>query len=182
MLDRGGDYLFALRANRPAMLSEVAAFFADPPEPLEAFETPTQTRGRVETRRHRVNHCAEWLFDDRAEPPHPVMPGLVTLACVEATRDGGPPPTRDYLSSARPYPQAFVTLAEARTVIERWPIDYNLVRPHSAHRGLTPEAIRQDPPPPQQRRLGLSGQLQGSCCVDSRFGYAAAGICVGWLK
>ncbi|MBK8209252.1 MAG: ISAs1 family transposase [Rhodospirillales bacterium] len=30
VLDRGGDYLFALKANRPAMLREVAAFFADP--------------------------------------------------------------------------------------------------------------------------------------------------------
>jgi hypothetical protein len=39
VLDRGGDWLFALKANRPAMLREVEAFFADPPTPLEAFET-----------------------------------------------------------------------------------------------------------------------------------------------
>lgn len=31
VIDRGGDYLFALKANRPAILREVAAFFADPP-------------------------------------------------------------------------------------------------------------------------------------------------------
>ena len=53
ILDRGGDYLFALKANRPAMLREVEAFFADPPEPLEAFETTDADHGRVETRRHR---------------------------------------------------------------------------------------------------------------------------------
>ena len=34
------------------------------------------------------------------------------------------------------------TLAEARAVIERWRLDYNHVRPHSAHGGLTPEAVR----------------------------------------
>jgi putative transposase len=41
--------------------------------------------------------------------------------------------------------EVFANLVEARSVIERWRLDYNLVRPHSAHRGLTPDAIRLDP-------------------------------------
>ncbi|WP_415012658.1 integrase core domain-containing protein [Amaricoccus sp.] len=41
--------------------------------------------------------------------------------------------------------RASSTLAEARAVIERWRLDYNLVRPHSAHGGLTPDAVRNDP-------------------------------------
>jgi putative transposase len=36
--------------------------------------------------------------------------------------------------------EVFTGLAEARAVIERWRCDYNQVRPHSAHHGLTPEA------------------------------------------
>ena len=36
--------------------------------------------------------------------------------------------------------EVFASLAEARAVIERWRRDYNQVRPHSAHGGLTPEA------------------------------------------
>jgi putative transposase len=36
--------------------------------------------------------------------------------------------------------EMFASLAEARAVIERWRCDYNQVRPHSAHGGLTPEA------------------------------------------
>jgi putative transposase len=36
--------------------------------------------------------------------------------------------------------EIFAGLAEARAVIERWRRDYNQVRPHSAHAGLTPEA------------------------------------------
>ncbi|MPZ12041.1 MAG: transposase [Kiloniellaceae bacterium] len=38
--------------------------------------------------------------------------------------------------------EVFTSLAEARSVIERWRQDYNQVRPHSAHGGLTPEAVR----------------------------------------
>lgn len=36
--------------------------------------------------------------------------------------------------------EVFTSLAEARTVIERWRLDYNQVRPHSPHGGLTPQA------------------------------------------
>ena len=38
--------------------------------------------------------------------------------------------------------EIFTSLAEARAVIERWQCDYNQVRPHSAHGGLTPQAMR----------------------------------------
>jgi len=37
--------------------------------------------------------------------------------------------------------EVFTSLAEARAVIERWRLDYNQVRPHSAHGGLTPQAV-----------------------------------------
>jgi len=37
--------------------------------------------------------------------------------------------------------EVFANLAEARSLIERWRQDYNQVRPHSAHAGLTPEAV-----------------------------------------
>jgi putative transposase len=37
--------------------------------------------------------------------------------------------------------EVFASLAEARTLIEQWRRDYNQVRPHSAHGGLTPEAV-----------------------------------------
>ena len=40
--------------------------------------------------------------------------------------------------------EVFATLAEARAVIERWRIDYNHVRPHSAHGGLSPETVRRN--------------------------------------
>ena len=56
--DKGGDYLFALKGNRPAMLADVAAFFADPPAPLPIFET-TDALGNLTPRRtgQRVVRC-----------------------------------------------------------------------------------------------------------------------------
>ncbi|MBP7243587.1 ISAs1 family transposase, partial [Amaricoccus sp.] len=52
VLAQGGDYLFALEDNRPAMHAEVAAFFDNPPEPLPAFVTTDAEHGRIELRRH----------------------------------------------------------------------------------------------------------------------------------
>lgn len=126
VLDRGGDYLFALKANRPAMLAAVAAFFADPPEPLAVVETTDADHGRIETRRHRVSHSVDWLFGDRAEPDAPTMPGLATLACVEATRGQGQPATRYYLSSARLTPERFANAVRSHWAIENtlhWVLD-----------------------------------------------------------
>ena len=49
--------------------------------------------------------------------------------------------------------EVFASLAEARAVIERWRLDYNHVRPHSAHGGLTPEAVRLNPAAGRLRNL-----------------------------
>lgn len=45
---RGGDRMFALKANRPTMLAEVAAFFDDPTNPPRY---PRDNRGRTWARR-----------------------------------------------------------------------------------------------------------------------------------
>jgi predicted transposase YbfD/YdcC len=124
VLARGGDYLFALKANRPAMLREVEAFFADPPETLPAFATTDADHGRVETRRCRVSHEVGWLFSDRRHAGEPKMPGLACLACVEAERlEAGRSTraTRYYLSSARLTPEAF-----ARAIRGHWAIENSL--------------------------------------------------------
>jgi putative transposase len=49
--------------------------------------------------------------------------------------------------------EVFASLAEARAVIERWRLDYNHVRPHSAHGGLTPETVRLSPAAGRLRNL-----------------------------
>ncbi len=52
--------------------------------------------------------------------------------------------------------EVFASLAEARAVIERWRLDYNHVRPHSAHGGLTPDAVRLNPAAGRLRNLNSS--------------------------
>ena len=124
VLDKGGDYLFALKDNRPTTRREVAAFFADPPQDLVVFETVDAEHGRVETRRHRVSHNVDWLFSDRRYPDEPAMPGLQTIACVEAERVCGDKVSRAvryYLSSA---PLSAERLAKA--VRTHWHIENGL--------------------------------------------------------
>ncbi len=75
ILERGGDYLLALKANRPATFKDVETFFADPPpHTIEAYTTTDGEHGRVEVRRHAVCHDVAWLFSDRRYPGEVAFP------------------------------------------------------------------------------------------------------------
>ena len=103
ILAQGGDYLFALKANRPAMLREVEAFFADPPGGLDAFETTDADHGRIETRRHRVTHDTGWLFSDRRYAGGPGSPASPpSPASRRPARRTARPPGRPAATSVRP--------------------------------------------------------------------------------
>ena len=86
ILTRGGDYLFALKANHPLLLAEGEAYFAAPTERLAEITTTDADHGRTPTRHHRVSHKVGWLFSDRRYKGEPAMPGLASLACVTSTR------------------------------------------------------------------------------------------------
>ncbi len=127
---RGGDWLFALKANRPAMHQAVAAFFTDPAaQDLPALVTTDADHGRIEVRTHRVCHEVDWLFSDRRYAGEPAMPGLATLAAVDAqvTRDGTTTTSRRlYLSSATLTAEAFAAAVRAHWSIENslhWVLD-----------------------------------------------------------
>jgi len=69
-------------------------------------------------------HDVGWLFSDRRYPDEPRLPGLATLACVEAERvEAGKASrsTRYYLSSAPLTPETF-----ARSVRGHWKIENSL--------------------------------------------------------
>jgi predicted transposase YbfD/YdcC len=126
---RGGHYLFALKANRPRMFADVAEFFAHPPPELAPHVTTDGEHGRIETRRHWVSHEVGWLFSDRRYPDEPAMPELTTIGMVEAetTREGQTSRSRRYyLSSAALNPQAFAEAVRAHWGIENsvhWVLD-----------------------------------------------------------
>ncbi len=102
--ERGGDWLFTLKANRPAQHAEVATWFADPNARAEPEHTTTDAdHGRAEVRRHAVSHAVDWMLSDRRHPDEARLPGLGMIGMVEATvtRGGKTSTERRYsLSSA----------------------------------------------------------------------------------
>jgi predicted transposase YbfD/YdcC len=128
--ERGGDYLLALKGNRPAMLRDVVAFFADPPPgALLRCETLEKDHGRLEIRRHAVGHDVAWLFSDRRYPGEPAFPDLALIGMVESetARNGKVERERRYyLSSAKLDPEAFARAARGHWGIENrlhWVLD-----------------------------------------------------------
>jgi predicted transposase YbfD/YdcC len=130
VLDRGGDYLFALKKNRPATHADVAASFADPAATIAAvLETTDADHSRLERRRHDVVHDVAWLFPDDKDRDRPPMPGLACIGRVVATveRNGRTTvSTRYYLSSATLSADAFATAVRRHWAIENglhWVLD-----------------------------------------------------------
>src|SRR6202012_329493 len=109
--DRGGDWLFTLKANRPLHHAEVQTWFADPASRPDSEHTTTDANnGRIEVRRHAVSHDVNWILSDRRHPDEAPMPGLATLGMVESTvtRDGKTTTVRrHYLSSVAMHATAF---------------------------------------------------------------------------
>lgn len=132
---RGGEWLFTLKANRPTQHEEVATWFADPgsrPEPEHV--TTDAEHGRIEVRRHLVSHEVDWMLSDRRHPGEAIlpglgMPGLGMIGMVEATvtRDGRTSTQRRfYLSSARMEAVRFAAAVRAHWRIENslhWVLD-----------------------------------------------------------
>lgn len=112
------------------MLAQVTAFFADPPpDAVARHQTTDADHGRLEVRRHAVIHSVDWLFSDRRCAGEPAMPGLTTLAMVEATveRDGRTTrATRYSVCSAHLSPERFAEAVRAHWGIENilhWVLD-----------------------------------------------------------
>ncbi len=130
IVDGGGDYLLSLKANRPALLAEVEAFFADPAVAQgEIHETVDNDHGRIETRRHRVHHQLEWLKSDRRFPDQRDFPHLSAIAMVETTSERAGKPCHErrfYLSSAKLDPKTFAQAVRAHWGVENrlhWVLD-----------------------------------------------------------
>ena len=106
IVQRGGDYLLALKGNRPALHRDVVAFFDDPP--AEMLEPPHKTtdgeHGRIEERRHVVCHEVDWLFSDRRYKDEPRFPRLAMIGMVESRveRNGAVARERRYYLSSTP--------------------------------------------------------------------------------
>ena len=84
VLDRGADYLLALKGNQSSLHDEIRRYLDDPAAQVHSrFETTNGDHGRIETRRHLVSHDVDWLTTDRRFPGEPRFPGMRAIAVVE---------------------------------------------------------------------------------------------------
>ena len=120
---RGGDYLLALKANRPLLHRDVAAFFDAPP--ADMLEPPHETtdgeHGRIEQRRHVVCHKVDWLFSDRRYTDEPRFPHLSMIGMVESRVERNGVLARErryYLSSTKLDAKGFAAAVRAHWGVE----------------------------------------------------------------
>src|SRR5437763_2410002 len=167
ILKRGGDYLLALKRNRPATFRDVEAFFADPPPAmLDTFEATDGDHGRIEVRRHAVRHDVAWLPSDRRYPGEVAFPGLAMTGMVESETERGGKLGRErryFLGSARLDAATFARAVRGHWGIENrlhWGLDVvfrdDLARLRTGHgpahmavvRHMPGDLLRQPNPPP----------------------------------
>lgn len=119
ILDRGGDYVLALKANQPELLEDVRLLLDDPAAPPDdATETVDGDHGRIETRRAEVLSDIDFLRRGHD------WPGLAAIGKITATREidaKATTATRYYLLSAPLSAARF-----AQVVRTHWTIENNL--------------------------------------------------------
>ncbi|MGH6921899.1 MAG: ISAs1 family transposase, partial [Geminicoccaceae bacterium] len=124
ILDRGGDYVLALKANQPVLFEDVRLLLDDPKAPPDEVATTTDgDHGRIETRRAEIVHDVAWLAEDHG------FPGLRAVGKVTAAReqDGATTTATRYYLLSRPLPAArFLAIVRAHWQIENrlhWVLD-----------------------------------------------------------
>ena len=201
---RGGDYLLALKGNRPATYADVVCFFADPAITLHEapFETVEADHGRIEQRRHSLCHDVAWLWSDRRYPDEPRFPHLAMIGMVETRTERGGTiahERRYYLCSAKLDAKTFAAAVRAHWHIENrlhWVLDVVFPRRsrppqdwrrpskhgHRQAHGHEPrarpnrQAQPQGPPQTGQPQSRLSRKTRQSCAAVNlkRFPWAVA--------
>ena len=129
IVERGGDYVLALKANRAGMYARVCRFLDDlRPQPGAIATTVTADHGRHETRTSLVSHEIDWLQRQHA------WPGLAALGKVVRTR--GP---ADPLAGTETIEAAYYLLSAplsaqclAATVRAHWGVENRLHWPLNA--------------------------------------------------
>jgi predicted transposase YbfD/YdcC len=125
IIERGGNYLLALKENWPVLHADVERFFADAPkDAVTTLQTTDGDHGRLEIRKHTVCHDVGWLFSDRRYAGEVAFPGLVMIGMIESEveRNGKLERARRYyLCSTRLDAATF-----ARAVRAHWGVENRL--------------------------------------------------------
>ena len=124
ILDRGGDYVLALKANQPILLNDVRTLFDDPATvPDDTTATTDGDHGRIEVRRAVIVHDVAWLAEAHG------WPGLKAVGKITASReiDGQATTATRYFLLSKPLPAArFAEIVRMHWQIENalhWVLD-----------------------------------------------------------
>ena len=124
ILDRGGDYVLALKTNQPTLLDDARLLLDDPAAPKDDIaETVVGDHGRIETRLAEIVHDAAWLAEAHG------WPGLQAIGKITARREVGGKTaveTRYYLLSTALSPARFSQIVRTHWDIENglhWVLD-----------------------------------------------------------
>ena len=105
ILDRGGDYLLAVKDNQQNLHDEIRRHLDGPTATIHSrFETTDADHGRIELRRHLVSYDVDWITTAQRFPGEPRFPGLRAIAVVQAEveRNGRISLERRYYLSSLP--------------------------------------------------------------------------------
>lgn len=123
IVEKGGDYVLALKANQSGIVADVALMLADAAiAPDDVAETTDADHGRIETRRAAI-YGAPWLGQAHA------FPGLAAIAVIDATReaDGKISTVRRLYCMSSPLPAArLLAIVRAHWSVENqlhWVLD-----------------------------------------------------------
>jgi predicted transposase YbfD/YdcC len=126
IVDKGADYVLALKGNQTSLHEDATLFFADPVLAASCARTQDTDagHGRIEERSCRAAE-AKWLAER-----HPDWKGLRSIAAVTARRidkktGGESLETRYYITSLDPDPKAILAATRAHWGVEsfHWTLD-----------------------------------------------------------
>jgi predicted transposase YbfD/YdcC len=113
ILDRGADYVLAVKENQPSLLEDIKPYFeavaagGAPAEHMEFIETVDGDHGRIETRRHWITADIAWLRE------HHPWPGLQSIGMVQRRREIGDKISTEFHYYILSLPALVGTLAQA---------------------------------------------------------------------
>jgi len=153
IVDHDADYLLAVKANQPSLLSEIERFFDDADEAAVDRHTDVDKgHGRIEERRCSVSRSVDWLDGGRRFPGEYRFPKLAAIAMIESkveTKTGTRTERRFYIASRAMTAKALGEAARAHWQIENalhWVLDVtfrdDLARVRKGHGARNMAAVR----------------------------------------
>jgi predicted transposase YbfD/YdcC len=126
VIEQGGDYVLALKANQGTLFADVQLFVDDPKTSLARAESVDGDHGRIEVRQAALSPDIAWLQE------HHAWPGLRAIGKVTAARETPAKTsieTRYFLMSQILTPERFLAIVRAHWGIENglhWVLDVTM--------------------------------------------------------